>query len=158
MHSERFRPSFIWMLWGMDILLVLLYSGLPIAILGKGGGPQDLIGIGFSASMAIPIMAFFTWAFGWYGVDGDATRLRFGYSGWRVTLRSGEIRSIEPVDINWWKWGGMGWRWHPKNGIGYITGSGTGLRIQTIHGRTYVFNCRDPASLMAALGVGQSPG
>ena len=96
----------------------------------------------YSISALIPV--FFTLTFRKHFINADDSSLTFGYSHFNVKLSYTEIIEIKPIEIEWIKWGGCGWKIQSMNQRGYILGNGAGIAITTRKGIYYVTNCKNP--------------
>ncbi len=152
MYSEKRRPGFFWAIFIITILFLGFY-GFMIgqALSSEGIRPDTIIMIIINIIIG-PLLVFITWSTSSYMVEIDYNSLTMGYNGWKVKLMHSDIIEAKKVKIIWIKWGGIGWRTRGAKRIGYITGSGPGVRIKTrIKDREYTFTCRDPETLLEKL-------
>ncbi len=150
MYSESSQPWFFWLL---AVILVLFGGWYALALFNDptimidGHWTVVIVSIFVFSFLIIMTCASFS-----YMVIFDGQTLTVGFLGWKVRLSAEEIISAEEKNIRWLKWGGMGWRVQRFKKIGYIVKSGRGVEVQSSRkGRSYTFNCRDPAALLAAL-------
>eukprot|EP00516_Mucochytrium_quahogii_P000082 CAMPEP_0203758082 /NCGR_PEP_ID=MMETSP0098-20131031/10842_1 /ASSEMBLY_ACC=CAM_ASM_000208 /TAXON_ID=96639 /ORGANISM=" , Strain NY0313808BC1" /LENGTH=142 /DNA_ID=CAMNT_0050650329 /DNA_START=2001 /DNA_END=2426 /DNA_ORIENTATION=- len=89
-----------------------------------------------------------------YKVSLDTNgNIRFGFltSLCSKTLQVNDIASHEIIPDTWTEFYGYGIRFRCDGSVGYICGSGPGIRIRTYSGKTYVFSCNDAYTLSRLL-------
>ncbi len=154
MYNEQSRPKYYYLLF---FIVAVSIIGSVTLFLALGLHKNGLLYIGniiYWLSFGFPIIIFIcmAWSFSTYTIQYDGNHLSFGYRGWIVNLTNSEIISAKIVEINWVKWGGLGWKIKGLKNIGYIENSGPGLEILTTRkGRSYTFNCKDPQTLINQL-------
>ena len=151
MYEETFRPRFARLVYAATIIVLATIGGLLFMKISDGA-EVELKGIASTVAI-LPVLFAVSWMSGRYHVRVGGAQLDFGYRGWSATIPLTEIEVAEKVDISWLSFGGMGWRVRGLRHIGYITGSGPGVRLRVrSSGRTYTLNCSDPDGLLQALG------
>jgi hypothetical protein len=152
LYYENYRPGFFYLLVG-----IVVASGGWVVFNMSWFLEVSNLGLVRNLSIVGPmvvgaILSCRAWAVAVYAVRFDNETLTFGYLGWKVSLNRTEVISAKVVDIKWLKWGGVGWRVMGLKKIGYITRSGLGIEIETsLKGRSYTFNCSNPARLVDEL-------
>ena len=151
MYQETFRPPFALLVYAIAAIVAVSIGVLLFARISEAG-EVELEGVA-SAAAVLPVLLAVAWMSSRYHVRVDGTQLDFGYRGWSVSIPLTDIELAEEVNISWLSFGGMGWRLRGLNHIGYITGSGPGVRLRVrSSGRTYTLNCSEPDHLLQALG------
>ncbi|MGA1821919.1 MAG: hypothetical protein ACMUIG_05275 [Thermoplasmatota archaeon] len=131
----------------------LVFAGWHGWIIYQDGWNDDmLLPLIIYPGFIVPLFTVLSVVFGKYFVRVDENGLSFGYSGWNVHLEHSQIINAKKVEIRWIEWGGMGLRMKGFKNIGYILGSGPGIRISTkIKNREYTLNCADPEMILLDL-------
>jgi hypothetical protein len=80
-------------------------------------------------------------------VTFDGREIVLGYNVIKKRIPLGNVFSVEPYDIKWWRFGGTGIRLS-GGGWAWVTGSGPGVKIETTRGLAYA-NCEQPERLAA---------
>ena len=151
MYQETFRPPFALLVYAIAAIVAVSIGVLLFANLSEAG-EVELEGVA-SAAAVLPVLLAVAWMSSRYHVRVDGAQLHFGYRGWSASIPLTDIELAEEVNISWLSFGGMGWRLRGLKHIGYITGSGPGVRLRVrSSGRTYTLNCSEPARLLQALG------
>ena len=154
MYNEQSRPKYYYLLFFIVAVSIIGSVTLFFALGLHKNGLLHIGNIIYWLSFGFPIIIFIcmAWSFSTYTIQYDGNHLSFGYRGWIVNLTNSEIISAKIVEINWVKWGGLGWKLKGLKNIGYIENSGPGLEILTTRkGRSYTFNCKDPQTLINQL-------
>ena len=151
MYEETFRPPFARLVHAVTVVVLVAIGGL--FFLKTSGGAEFSLGQFASTTAALPVLFVLSWMTTRYHVRVDGVQLDFGYRGWSATIPLSDIEFAEKVAISWLSFGGMGWRLRGLKHIGYITGSGPGVRLLVrSSGRTYTLNCSEPDGLLQAIG------
>jgi len=121
-------------------VVLILMAAAP----GEGSGRYFSYAMG-SAIVLILVAAAVNFSRLVVTFDGRHVVLRYGVV--RKKIAVGEIVSIEPAQIKWWRFGGTGIRM--GGGMrGWVTGSGPGVKIETTRGTTCA-NCERAERLVA---------
>lgn len=102
--------------------------------------------------LLVPMLLPLFWE---YHVTVTSTQLAFGYS-WGITRESlsrDAIATAESVETIYplAQWGGWGIRKNLKWETGYIGKNGPGIKVTTVSGYVYVFNCNEPKKVCKML-------
>ncbi|MHC4952833.1 MAG: PH domain-containing protein [Planctomycetota bacterium] len=141
-------------LWARVLYVVAIVFAALVAFLLTAGRdlldePNGSLGIIIPSGLVVVFVGI-GWTASRYFVRFDGEQLRFGFSHWNKCFPTSAIAGARSESVSLWTFGGAGWRIGRGGRIGYIRWFGPAVEVDTPK-RRYVFSCRDPDAMLAAL-------